>query len=204
MAELRLCGGATAPWATALPASTKQASTWRKAEAKAGTADPEAPGLSATSRQTADHPAGDASDDPSNDAPDHPPDDAAYDIGATQAPERGWTQEALKSDQWSSGSELHQRWVLILSVIGRMLMPMKVACDSEDVLKMLRDEGILELADDCGNEVDLFEAGLDSMAVMQLIVVIEERYGVALGVADVSREALGTPSTMAATINAKR
>jgi acyl carrier protein len=81
---------------------------------------------------------------------------------------------------------------------------MTVACDPDDVLKMLREEGILELAEDCGVEVDLFEAGLDSMAVMQLIVVIEERYGVALGVADASREALGTPVAMAATINSKR
>ena len=83
-------------------------------------------------------------------------------------------------------------------------MAMKLVCDAEDVVLMLREEGILELAEDCGVEVDLFEAGLDSMAVMQLIVVIEERYGVALGVADASREALGTPTSMAATINAKR
>jgi len=81
---------------------------------------------------------------------------------------------------------------------------MTVACDPDDVLKMLREEGILELADGCGVEVDLFEAGLDSMAVMQLIVVIEERFGVALGVVDASREALGTPVAMAATINARR
>ena len=80
---------------------------------------------------------------------------------------------------------------------------MKVGCDPEEVLKMLREEGILELPEDCGVEVDLFEAGMDSMAVMQLIVIIEERYGVALGVADASHEALGTPVRMAATINAK-
>lgn len=84
-----------------------------------------------------------------------------------------------------------------------MLAGMKVSCDPKGVLEMLREEGILELPADCGVGVDLFEAGLDSMAVMQLIVVIEERYGVALGVADASREALGTPVVIAATINAK-
>jgi acyl carrier protein len=83
-------------------------------------------------------------------------------------------------------------------------MAMKVVCEPADVVVMLREEGILELAEDCGVETDLFEAGLDSMAVMQLIVVIEERYGVALGVADASREALGSPTRMAATINSKR
>lgn len=80
---------------------------------------------------------------------------------------------------------------------------MMPACDAEGVMKMLREEQILDLPVDFEVEADLFEAGLDSMAVMQLIVVIEERYGVALGVADASREALGTPLRMAATINAK-
>lgn len=84
-----------------------------------------------------------------------------------------------------------------------MLCEMKVRCEPEGVLEMLREEGILELPSDCGVEVDLFEAGLDSMAVMQLIVVIEERFGVALGVGDASREALGTPTSMAVTINTK-
>lgn len=81
---------------------------------------------------------------------------------------------------------------------------MTLACDAEGVMEMLREEQILELPADFGVGSDLFEAGLDSMAVMQLIVVIEERYGVALGVADVSQEDLGTPTRMAATINAKR
>ena len=85
-----------------------------------------------------------------------------------------------------------------------MVGPMKVGCDPESVVTMLREEGIVDLPPDCGMDVDLFVAGMDSMAVMQLIVVIEERFEVALGVADASREALGTPARMAATINAKR
>ena len=38
----------------------------------------------------------------------------------------------------------------------------------------------------------------------QLIVIIEERWGVALGAADASRESLGTAERLAATIEAKR
>lgn len=79
-----------------------------------------------------------------------------------------------------------------------------VNCAAEDVLVMLGEEQLVELPADAGAETDLFEAGLDSMAVMQLIVVIEERWGVVLGAADVGRETLGTPARMAATINARR
>ena len=68
----------------------------------------------------------------------------------------------------------------------------------------MRDEGIVDLAADFGADDDLFEAGMDSMAVMQLIVVIEERYGVALGPAEASREHLGTPARLAKTIEQRR
>jgi acyl carrier protein len=85
-----------------------------------------------------------------------------------------------------------------------MVTPMKVGCDPESVVAMLREEGIVDVPEDCGEDADLFASGMDSMAVMQLIVVIEERFGVALGAADASREALGTPARMAATINARR
>ncbi len=81
---------------------------------------------------------------------------------------------------------------------------MNTACTSEDLIAMLREEQLVDLPDDFSANDDLFEAGLDSMAVMQLIVVIEERYGVVLGAADASREALGTPARLAATIEARR
>jgi acyl carrier protein len=42
------------------------------------------------------------------------------------------------------------------------------------------------------------------MAVMQLIVIVEERWGVSLGAADAHRDALGTPARLAETINARR
>ena len=79
-----------------------------------------------------------------------------------------------------------------------------VDCAVDDVLRMLGEEQLIELPSDAGAETDLFAAGLDSMAVMQLIVVLEERWGVVLGAADVGRDTLGTPGRMAATINARR
>ncbi len=81
---------------------------------------------------------------------------------------------------------------------------MTVDCLPEDVLQMLGEEGLMELPPEADAETDLFEAGLDSMAVMQLIVIIEERWGVQLGAADVGHETLGTAARMAATINSRR
>ncbi len=81
---------------------------------------------------------------------------------------------------------------------------MTAECTAAAVVEMLRDEGLVDLPSGTGAETDLFDAGLDSMAVMQLIVIVEERWGVSLGVADAHREALGTPARLAETINARR
>ncbi|MBB5353196.1 acyl carrier protein [Haloferula luteola] len=81
---------------------------------------------------------------------------------------------------------------------------MNAVCQPEEIVEMLREEGLVELSESAGAETDLFDAGLDSMAVMQLIVIVEERWGVTLGAADAHREALGTPARLAETINARR
>ena len=85
-----------------------------------------------------------------------------------------------------------------------MMTAMSDGCRAEDVVAMLREEELFEMPAEITADADLFEMGMDSMAVMQLIVVIEERWGVALGAADASRESLGTPERLAATIAAKR
>lgn len=69
--------------------------------------------------------------------------------------------------------------------------------DAGEVLEMLRQEELVDLPPGAGPLTDLFAAGLDSMAVMQLIVVVEERWGVVLGPADVGRENLGTAAAIA-------
>ena len=85
-----------------------------------------------------------------------------------------------------------------------MLGPMTEGCRAEDVVDMLRAEELFEMPAQVAPDADLFEMGMDSMAVMHLIVVIEERWGVALGAADASKESLGTPARLAATIQARR
>ena len=74
----------------------------------------------------------------------------------------------------------------------------------DEVVAMLREEALVDLAADFPADGDLFAAGLDSMAVMQLIVVAEERFGAVIGPADAGRENLGTPAALAGLIGRTR
>ncbi len=65
---------------------------------------------------------------------------------------------------------------------------------------MLCEEGIVDLREDFPEQGDLFAAGMDSMGVMQLIVIVEERYGAVIRPEDAGRENLGTPAALAALI----
>ncbi|MES2437938.1 MAG: acyl carrier protein [Verrucomicrobiota bacterium] len=72
-----------------------------------------------------------------------------------------------------------------------------------ELIDWLNDEGVLELDWDFPEDGNLFEAGLDSMAVMQLVVAVEDRYEVELGPEDLTKANLATPTTLAALIAAK-
>lgn len=76
--------------------------------------------------------------------------------------------------------------------------------DGITVIEWLRSEEILELGEGFSTSDDLFLAGLDSMAVMQLVVAAEERFGVVLQAADLSKDNLGTADSLAALINGRR
>lgn len=73
----------------------------------------------------------------------------------------------------------------------------------EAVIDWLNEEGMVELGAGFSADGDLFSAGLDSMAVMQLVVAAEEKFGVVLGPEDITRANLGTPRAMAALLDAK-
>jgi len=75
---------------------------------------------------------------------------------------------------------------------------------AEEILAVIREEGIVELADGFGSGDDLFEAGLDSMAVMQLLVAAGERFGVTLDVGDVTRENFATAEALARLIGERK
>lgn len=66
-----------------------------------------------------------------------------------------------------------------------------------ELIDWLNAEGLLELDWDFPEDGDLFSAGLDSMAVMQLVVAVEDEYGVELGPDHLTKENLATPTTLA-------
>ncbi|MES2924132.1 MAG: acyl carrier protein [Verrucomicrobiota bacterium] len=72
-----------------------------------------------------------------------------------------------------------------------------------ELIDWLNDEGVLELDWDFPEDGDLFAAGLDSMAVMQLVVAVEDRFGVELGPEELTKANLATPTTLAALIASK-
>ncbi len=72
-----------------------------------------------------------------------------------------------------------------------------------ELIDWLNDEGVMELDWDFPEDGDLFAAGLDSMAVMQLVVAVEDRFGIELGPEELTKANLATPTTLAALIGSK-
>lgn len=69
-----------------------------------------------------------------------------------------------------------------------------------ELIDWLNDEGVMELDWDFPEDGDLITAGMDSMAVMQLVVAVEDRYGIELAPEDLTKENLATPVTLASLI----
>jgi len=75
--------------------------------------------------------------------------------------------------------------------------------EASEIIAWLNREGLLELDEGFPEDGDLATAGMDSMAVMQLVVAAEQEYGVILGPADLTRANLATPRSLASLISAK-
>lgn len=73
----------------------------------------------------------------------------------------------------------------------------------EEVIDWLNEEGMVDLDPGFPADGDLFSAGLDSMAIMQMVVVAEEKFGVVLGPEDMTRANLSTPEALAILISNK-
>ncbi len=67
----------------------------------------------------------------------------------------------------------------------------------ESRLLQLISESLLSTGPGFGADSDLFAAGLDSMAIMQLLLLVEEEFGVAIPAESVSRENFSTVATLA-------
>lgn len=68
-----------------------------------------------------------------------------------------------------------------------------------ELLEVIR-ANVLEGADGLTPASNLFEAGLDSMAIMQLLLLIEEKFGVVLTASEVTRDNFNTAQVLAALI----
>jgi acyl carrier protein len=71
------------------------------------------------------------------------------------------------------------------------------------LLQIIQDE-ILGSPEPLTPDSDLFEAGLDSMAIMQLLLHIEDHFQINLEPVDLSRENFRTATKIAALITSKR
>jgi len=70
----------------------------------------------------------------------------------------------------------------------------------EEALLRLVREKLFDGGEPMTVETDLFAAGLDSMGIMQLMISIEERFGVRVPEASVTRENFSTASSLAALV----
>ncbi len=72
------------------------------------------------------------------------------------------------------------------------------------VIELLTAEHILEPQEPLTPESDLFSMGLDSMAMMQLLLQIEERFRLTINPAEMTRERFATASALAGFLGEKR
>ena len=85
---------------------------------------------------------------------------------------------------------------------SRFTMPEPI--HAEDVIDLLLTEQILEPEEPITPEADLFALGLDSMALMQLILQIEVRFGITISPAELSRDHFATAEALAGFLTKKR
>lgn len=68
------------------------------------------------------------------------------------------------------------------------------------MIELVRETVLPDLPADFGAEADFFEAGLDSMGVMQLVMHLEERFGKKVEPTELSRANFRSGQAMAALV----
>jgi len=81
---------------------------------------------------------------------------------------------------------------------------MHATITADDVISLLLTEQILEPEEPITPKADLFALGLDSMALMQLMLQIEVRFGITISPAELSRDHFATAEALAGFLNQKR
>lgn len=75
--------------------------------------------------------------------------------------------------------------------------------DLESGLIELIAQNLLETGPTFNADSNLYEAGLDSMAIMQLLLLIEQRFGIMLPESDLSRENFNDIRSLARLLQAR-
>ena len=74
----------------------------------------------------------------------------------------------------------------------------------ENVIELLTSEHILEPQEPITSDADLFALGLDSMAMMQLLLQLEVCFGVSVSPAELKRDRFATPAALARLLGEKQ
>ena len=72
------------------------------------------------------------------------------------------------------------------------------------IIELLTAEHILEPQEPLTPDTDLFSMGLDSMALMQLLLQIEEHFRLTINPAEMTRERFATATALASFLGEKR
>lgn len=70
----------------------------------------------------------------------------------------------------------------------------------QSLLDVIRENLLPDLAIDFAADADLFSAGLDSMGIMQIVLLLEERFGCTVQPADLTRQNFSSAVALAALI----
>ena len=80
---------------------------------------------------------------------------------------------------------------------------MKFPAHDPNSLRQLIDDQLLSLDESVSNDSDLSEEGLDSMALMQLILLLEQEFQIALDPADLNRDNFASLNKLSRFIESK-
>ncbi len=68
---------------------------------------------------------------------------------------------------------------------------------ADSIIALIHEQDILSSDEPISAESDLFTLGLDSLAMMQLLLHLERRFELAIPPAEISRERFSTPQKLA-------
>jgi acyl carrier protein len=85
---------------------------------------------------------------------------------------------------------------MVFPLVLFFLMPM-ASLSADFIISLLSEHELLEVGEPVQADSDLFALGLDSLAMMQLLLHLERDLKTAIPVAEITRERISTPKRLA-------